>query len=53
MANVITFYLTVDYGYGDTRTFHNLSRIALERYKEWYRDDQDVFNMHYGPEKKQ
>lgn len=42
------FYLIVDFGYGETKLFNNLSRVALERYKEWYRGGPDVLGMLYG-----
>lgn len=33
---VKTYWLTLDYGYGNTFTFFGLSLPAAKRYKEWF-----------------
>mgnify|MGYP006279059547 CR=1 FL=1 len=47
---VQTCFIVIDYGYGVTKRFSNLSRVALERYRKWYKEDSDVIGIFYGLE---
>ena len=47
---VQTFWLIIDYGYGNRHEYRGISRVALERFKEWYREESAVFGMSYGKE---
>ena len=45
MANVKTFDLTVHYMDGTLVTKYNVSRTAVKYFVEWYRENEDVFDI--------
>ena len=45
MANVKTYNLTLWKNDGTRTTFHNISRVAVERYLNHYQDNPDYINV--------